>query len=81
MNGQLALPKPSIIVYDNGGRSYDRYTVIYDDSVFAMAEDSTGPLGFNQYCGERDEFPANMNHCGRRLKNIPAAVMKGFKRA
>jgi len=40
-------------VFDNGGVSNDRYTVVIDGSVFAMNTLPFHPTyGFSQYCGE-----------------------------
>lgn len=43
-------------VFDNGGETTDRYTILLDRSLFAMSEDPLSPLGFNQYIGEMDEL-------------------------
>jgi hypothetical protein len=40
-------------VYDNGGVSNDRYTVVIDNSVYALNAIPFHPsFGFSQYCGE-----------------------------
>lgn len=38
-------------VYDNGGQSIDRYTVIIDNDVYTMSTNALSPNGFNQYYG------------------------------
>lgn len=45
-----------ITVYDNGGETLDRYTVITPRGVFGMSRDALSPQGFNMYLGERHEF-------------------------
>lgn len=62
---------PDIHVYDNGGKTLDRYTVVINDAVYAMSEDATSPLGVNLYCG--DFQPAGV---GKEipLLNLPLAV-------
>lgn len=54
-------------IYDNGGESVDRYTVIMDGSVYGMSENPLNPCGFNQYCGERSNYPEDMSHCGKPI--------------
>jgi hypothetical protein len=38
-------------IYDNGGETFDRYTVVIDGVVYGMSENATAPNGFNQYAG------------------------------
>jgi hypothetical protein len=43
-------------IYDNGGLSIDRYTVVIDGSVYSMNIIPNHPgYGFNQYSGEVSE--------------------------
>jgi hypothetical protein len=44
-------------IYDNGGKTWDRYTVIIKGSVYGMSINACMPDGFNQYCGEESELP------------------------
>ncbi len=45
-----------IQVFDNGGISNDRYTVVIDGSVFAINQVPFHPTyGFSQYCGEVEQ--------------------------
>ena len=40
-------------VFDNGGITFDQYTVIIDEEfVFGMSVNPTSPQGFNQFCGK-----------------------------
>ena len=50
-------------VFDNGGATNDRYTIIIDGSVFAMNTVPFHPTyGFSQYCGDISEtFKWNVN--------------------
>ena len=60
-----------IVVYDNGGESYDRYTIFTPDgSVYGMSQNPTSPQGFNQYLGDNTEIEMG-SHLGKRLKLIP----------
>ncbi len=46
----------SLKIYDNGGKTIDRYTVILDGAVFTMSDDPLSPQGFNQYWGRKEEL-------------------------
>ena len=51
--------KHKIVVYDNGGKTFDRYTIVIDDlDVFGMSLNPLSVQGFNQYCG-------NLKCCNR----------------
>lgn len=42
-----------IKVFDNGGKTADRYTVIFNDKdVYCMSENANMPNGVNMYMGE-----------------------------
>ncbi len=76
-----SLPNPyrKIVVFE-GTDTIDCYTVITPDgSVFGMSEDPTSSQGFNQYCGELEEFPQGLSHTGTFLKDIPDCVILGLK--
>lgn len=42
-----------IIVLDNGGQTYDRFTIINKENgdMFGASSDPFHPMGFGQYCG------------------------------
>ena len=40
-----------VTVYDNGGKTFDRYAVIIGREVYGMSSDPASPQGFNQYAG------------------------------
>jgi antirestriction protein len=59
------------IVYDNGGESYDRYTIFTPDgSVYGMSETAEG---FNQYIGDSSEIEQG-KHLGKKLRSIPKGI-------
>ena len=61
----------STVVFDNNGKSYDRYTVFTpDDSVFGMSEDAKG---FNLYIGDKSEIPMG-KHLGKKLTSVPQGI-------
>lgn len=43
-----------VVVLDNGGKTYDRYTIIQKPcgTLYGANEDPFHPMGFGQYCGE-----------------------------
>jgi hypothetical protein len=45
-----------IRVFDNKGRTRDRYTVVIDGEVFGMSSDPSSPKGFNQAMGAVGEL-------------------------
>ena len=56
-------------IFDNGGESFDRYTVIIDNSVFGMSDNPLDPQGFNQYCGDIEDFPKDLSHLGKDISD------------
>lgn len=51
-----------IKVYDNGGKTFDRYTVILSDgSIIGMSDNPLSPQGFNQYCGDVKDYELENN--------------------
>lgn len=74
--------KDKIRIYDNGGETIDRYTVVYMDepershgnfAARAMSEDPFHPLGFGQWCSATPG-----PHLGRRIKfeDLPTDCQK-----
>lgn len=47
-----------IRVFDNGGRTWDRYTVVINGDVLGMSDNPRSPGGFNQYSGTVAECKA-----------------------
>lgn len=68
-------------IYDNGGASFDRFTVVLEDgSVYGMSANPLSPQGFNQYIGEAPEFHG-FEHCGREvasLRSLPGDVLSAI---
>ena len=66
-----------VTIYDNDGKTQDRYTVILkDDSVYDMSADPLHLLGICQYCGKLNEMEQGLSHTGRliRFADLPKAV-------
>jgi hypothetical protein len=74
---------PRILVYDNGGRTADRYTVIIGTSVYHMSADATSIMGVNQYAGELTAYERRgLNRFGKRITNIkklPSSVRMAMR--
>ena len=77
--------KNSIRIYDNGGKSFDRYTVVFMDqperaantfAALGMSERPFHPQGFGQHCSA---MPGR--HLGRRIafEQLPADCQKLVK--
>jgi len=70
-------------VYDNGGETNDRYTIVIDGSVFAMNQVPFHPTyGFSQYCGEMEQgYKGNEESWGREVLDVselPEATIKAI---
>jgi len=47
-----------LAIYDNNGKTADRYTVIIGNDVYGMSTDANMPNGFNQFAGTiGEDFP------------------------
>ena len=68
-------------IYDNGGKTIDRYTIIIGNSFYAMGDDATSPQGFNQYCGEFADGYKEGRHLGQRvtLKSLPHTIQAAIQ--
>lgn len=51
----MAIQK-EVRVYDNGGISFDRYTVFAGGDVFVMSSNPLSPQGMNQWVGKESDF-------------------------
>jgi hypothetical protein len=71
----------NIRIYDNGGKTFDRYTAVYMTisegvglyGARGMSENPTHPQGFGQYCSAQPG-----KHLGKRISfdALPAACQK-----
>jgi hypothetical protein len=39
----------SLKIFDNGGKTWDRYTIVINNSVYSMSINPNSPDGINQY--------------------------------
>lgn len=69
-----------IEIYDNGGETFDRYTVIIDGDVYGMSANPNSPQGFNQYSGTLAELPMARSNGERiTMESLPEEVQKAIE--
>ena len=70
-----------VTIYDNGGKTMDRYTVILGNQVFGMSENPTSAQGFNQWAGQAGTDVKVGAHLGKVVKitSVPKEVQKAIK--
>ncbi|MCX6152772.1 MAG: hypothetical protein NT007_01295 [Candidatus Kapabacteria bacterium] len=67
----MKIKDKEVQVYDNGGTSADRYTIVIDGSVYAMNSSPFHPAyGISQYCGEEMEGYIPNEHWGVEVHDI-----------
>jgi hypothetical protein len=81
---------PTIRVFDNGGDSFDRYTVVIFDgkemNTYGMSCNADAPNGFNQWLGEElngvviEALAGDTSLLGHEvdLLDVPQAVKRGI---
>ncbi len=69
--GEMKVAGKTLRIFDNGGDTADRYTVIIGNDVFGMGDKPKDPGGFNQYSGDLSEFPKDLSHLGKELTSVP----------
>lgn len=69
-----------IEIYDNGGETFDRYTVIIDGDVYGMSDNPLSPQGFNQFSGKLHELPLARQGERLTIESLPEAVQTAIER-
>jgi len=78
----------NVIVLDNNGKTFDRYTVIIEDIVFGMSHNPLHPQGVNQYAGtvkalghdDIESFIEHMaEHGSERIDTITGDLLEAIK--
>ena len=75
-------------IYDNGGKTFDRYTFVFpsldvphENDYVGSSENPFHPQGFGQHCGNYP-YPANRNyrHLGKLIspEELPEQARKFF---
>jgi len=68
----------NVKVFDNDGKTYDRYTVFFPDgAVYTMSVNALSPLGVCMYVGEEQDVPKvgyaqilTPVHVGEKIKEL-----------
>lgn len=68
-----------ISVYDNGGETMDRYTVIIGDDFYGMSQNPSDYNGFDQYIGNSHDGYKAGKHLGKKLSKIPQELKQAIK--
>lgn len=66
-----------LYIFDNGGETIDRYTVLIGDGVYTMSHNALSPQGVNQFCCTREELDCKslQDTCTRvQFQDVPTAV-------
>lgn len=62
------MAKHIFAVYDNGGETYDRYSVCFTDlSVLGLSGEPSGPLGFSQFSECNLDYVMNGSDSDKRI--------------
>jgi hypothetical protein len=78
-------PETQVKVYDNNGRTYDRYSVIIGENIFTMSPNALSPQGVNMFARTVEEDEDDFSYLGKRktFREIPdevrQAIMKRLK--
>lgn len=75
-------------IYDNGGKTFDRYTVLIPNirtdsgecyyEILGLSENPNHALGFNQFCGDWKGGPTR--HLGKKIRfvDLPEEIKKAI---
>lgn len=68
------------IIYDNGGKTIDRYTIFIGNQVYGMSENPLSPQGFNQFVGLKKEISKTLLKKDKKVKfsSLPEEVKKAI---
>lgn len=68
----------SYVIFDNGGRTADRYTVVDHQTgdVFALSESPQEPGGIARYCGNCADHRITLYGAGWRQMALPRRVLE-----
>jgi len=74
------------VVYDNGGRTFDRYTIVLESkkwsAVYTMGPNGIHPQGVCSYCGGKYDEDGRMQIAvaGKKLKRIPKVIRQAAEK-
>lgn len=68
-------------LFDNGGKTWDRYTLVVNSELFGFSENPSSPQGFNQYGGKL-QLLGDSRHWGLgrevKIESVPEEVQKAI---
>ena len=69
-----------IKIYDNGGKTFDRYLICIGEDVFSMSHNACSPQGVNMWLGLKSEFDlSEMEELNMRERDrVPRDVLVGI---
>lgn len=63
-------------VYDNGGATFDRYTIVTKDALYTMSDRPLSPSGFNQGSDNLEgEYEPRNSEREVPLRDLPVDVL------
>lgn len=65
-------------VFDNGGATFDRYTIVTKDALYTMSSNPSSPSGFNQFgmsFGDGEEYVQKNNEREVPLDMVPVVIL------
>jgi len=69
----------NIIVFDNGGKTIDRYIIVIGKDVYTMSHNPNSPVGVNMYAGELDRDVFVDTKKFKKLNKIPNEIKDAVK--
>lgn len=65
-------------IFDNGGATFDRYTIVTEDALYTMSSNPLSPSGFNQFSHRMrkgEEYQPNNTERETQLRDTPVDVL------
>jgi hypothetical protein len=63
-------------VYDNGGATFDRYTIVTKNALYTMSPNPLSPSGFNQGSENLNgDYQPNNSEREIQLRDVPVDVL------
>jgi len=67
----------NVVVFDNKGKSFDRYTIIIGSDAYGMSHNPKSPLGYTTYLGKAKDY----NHAALGEEIALKALSKEIREA
>jgi hypothetical protein len=62
------------VIYDNGGKTIDRYTLVVDGDVYKLSSHPLSAQGVNSFCCKEEEMQLGKLDIRIELKDLPLEV-------